>query len=411
MTQNNDWKQLLRDSVITPSHLKDAFPESEVSGKLEQVIHEFPMRINSYYLGLIKSEGDPIWLQSVADERELKDPLGVEDPLNEEGDSPVPHLTHRYPDRVLFMVTNQCAMYCRFCTRKRKVGRDHSITPATIQAGIDYIAAHTEIRDVIVSGGDPLFLKDEQIDSILGRLRAIPHVEIIRVHSRIPVVLPQRITPQLCDILKKHHPLYLNTHFNTPIECTEQAKKACWMLADAGIPLGNQAVLLRGVNDKPEVMKDLCHKLLMMRVKPYYVYQADLIKGTEHMRTSVQTGLDIIKALRGHTSGMAVPTFVIDGPGGGGKIPVHPNYVVARQGTNIILENYEGNRYVYPDVAEHGSEPTPAGIPDDVSEVPARPLLNISATPEPDATMEVISYPEAIEAITGLSLSPSCSGC
>lgn len=350
--KDREWKQLLRDSIITPSHLKEAYPQTSVPPTLERAIKEFPMRVNSYYNSLIKEEGDPIWLQSVVSEEELSDPLGVDDPLNEEGDSPVPHLTHRYPDRVLFMVTNQCAMYCRFCTRKRKVGRDHSITPATIQQGIDYIAAHPEVRDVVISGGDPLFLKDEMIDSILGRLRAIPHLEIMRIGTRIPVVLPQRITPELCAILKKHHPLYINTHFNSPIECTEQAKKACWMLADAGVPLGNQAVLLKGVNDRPEVMKELNHKLLQMRVKPYYIYQADMIKGTAHFRTSVQNGIDIIRALRGHTSGMAVPTFVVDAPGGGGKIPISPDYVVSRQGNNLILRNFEGNEYVYPDVAD-----------------------------------------------------------
>lgn len=350
--KDREWKQLLRDSIITPSHLKEAYPQTSVPPTLERAIKEFPMRVNSYYNSLIKEEGDPIWLQSVVSEEELSDPLGVDDPLNEEGDSPVPHLTHRYPDRVLFMVTNQCAMYCRFCTRKRKVGRDHSITPATIQQGIDYIAAHPEVRDVVISGGDPLFLKDEMIDSILGRLRAIPHLEIMRIGTRIPVVLPQRITPELCAILKKHHPLYINTHFNSPIECTEQAKKACWMLADAGVPLGNQAVLLKGVNDKPEVMKELNHKLLQMRVKPYYIYQADMIKGTAHFRTSVQNGIDIIRALRGHTSGMAVPTFVVDAPGGGGKIPISPDYVVSRQGNNLVLRNFEGNEYVYPDVAD-----------------------------------------------------------
>ena len=350
--KDTEWKQLLRDSVITPQHLRDQFAGTHVSPLVEKSIKEFPMRINAYYAGLIKEEGDPIWLQSVADPKELHDELGVSDPLNEEGDSPVPHLPHRYPDRELFMVTNQCAMYCRFCTRKRKVGKDHSITPATIQAGIDYIASHPEVRDVVISGGDPLFLKDEMIDSILSRLRAIPHLEIIRIGTRIPVVLPQRITPELCEILKKYHPLYINTHFNSPIECTEQAKQACWRLADAGIPLGNQAVLLKGVNDRPDVMKELCHKLLQMRVKPYYIYQADMIKGTEHFRTSVQTGIDIIKALRGHTSGMAVPTYVIDAPGGGGKIPITPDYVVSRRGTSIVLRNFEGNEYIYPDVAD-----------------------------------------------------------
>lgn len=349
--KDREWKQLLRDSIITPGHLKDAYPQTHVPQTLERAIKEFPMRVNAYYNSLIKEEGDPIWLQSVVDERELSDPVGVSDPLNEEGDSPVPHLTHRYPDRVLFMVTNQCAMYCRFCTRKRKVGRDHSITPTTIQQGIDYIASHLEVRDVVISGGDPLFLKDDMIESILSRLRAIPHLEIMRIGTRIPVVLPQRITPELCAILKKYHPLYINTHFNSPVECTEQARKACWMLADAGIPLGNQAVLLKGVNDRVEVMRELNHKLLQMRVKPYYIYQADMIKGTAHFRTTVQQGIEIIKALRGHTSGMAVPTFVVDAPGGGGKIPIGPQYIISHGQGRYVLRNYAGEQYVYQDPA------------------------------------------------------------
>ncbi|MBI4864955.1 MAG: KamA family radical SAM protein [Candidatus Riflebacteria bacterium] len=349
---SDEWKRILRDSVRTAADLKEAFPETFVSPRLERVIREFPMRINRYYAGLIRREGDPVWMQSVADERELSDALGVEDPLNEEGDSPVPHLTHRYPDRVLFLVSNRCAMYCRFCTRRRKVGREHPITQLTIQAGIDYIAAHPEVRDVVVSGGDPLILADEEIDSILARIRAIPHVQIIRVHSRVPVVLPQRITPQLCGVLRKYHPLYVNTHFNAPQECTEEAKQACWMLADTGIPLGNQSVLLRGVNDDPEIMKELCHKLLMMRVKPYYLFQADMVKGTEHLRTAVDKGVEIIRRMRGHTTGMAVPTYVVDTPGGGGKISMAPDPVVERDGTNLILENFEGNRFVYPDVAQ-----------------------------------------------------------
>jgi len=347
----DEWKQILRDSILSPSQLREKFPTLSFSPQLEEVTREFPMRVNRYYASLIQQQGDPIWTQCIPDERELSDRYGQEDPLNEEGDSPVPHLTHRYPDRVLLLVSNQCAMYCRFCTRKRKVGRDHSITPATVQAGIDYIARHPEVRDVVVSGGDPFFLRDEVIDSILKRLRAIPHLEIIRIHTRMPVVLPQRITPELCAILKRYHPLYVNTHFNSPRECTEEAKKACWMLADAGIPLGNQAVLIKGVNDTPEAFKELCQKLLQMRVRPYYLYQADLVRGIEHLRTPVQVGVDLMRSLRGHTSGMAVPQFVVDAPGGGGKIPLSPNYIVERDGAYLVLENYEGNRYVYPDEA------------------------------------------------------------
>jgi lysine 2,3-aminomutase len=243
-------------------------------------------------------------------------------------------------------------MYCRFCTRKRKVGDSGKISMKYIQSGLDYIAAHPEIRDVILSGGDPLMLTDVMLEKIVGGLRAIPHVEIIRLGTKMPCVLPQRITTNLVNMLKKYHPVYVNTHFNHPWECTPEAEKACAMLADAGIPVGNQAVLMKGVNDDPDVMLELMRKLLKMRVRPYYLYQADITKGANHFRTPVSVGLEIMDKLRGHTSGLAIPYYVIDAPGGGGKIPILPQYVLGRNGNKIIMRNYKYEIYEYPDVEE-----------------------------------------------------------
>ena len=339
------WQKHLQASLTRPDQLTRSFGIDPLP--LADVAERYPMRVTPYYLSLIKSAGDPIWKQAVPDPLELQDGLCPEDPLDEENQSPVPNLVHRYPDRVLFLVSAECAMYCRFCTRKRKVGGEQMrITGETISAGIAYIQEHSEIRDVIVSGGDPLLLSDEKLDSILSRLRAIPHVQIIRIGSRVPVVLPVRITSGLIRVLRKHHPLYLNTHFNHPDEITGQSAKACERLANAGIPLGNQTVLLRGVNDDPEVMKLLMQKLLAIRVRPYYIYQADLVRGTEHFRTSVEEGLEVIRALRGHTSGMAVPAYVIDAPGGGGKIPLLPDYL-QELGEQVVLKNYQGKTFTY----------------------------------------------------------------
>jgi lysine 2,3-aminomutase len=312
------------------------------------------MRINPYYLSLIRERGDPIWLQAVPDLRELHSD-GMEDPLAEESSSEVPGVVHRYPDRVLFYVCHECAMYCRFCTRKRKVGDARSIGDAQRERGLDYIRRHVEVRDVVVSGGDPLLLSDETIEGLLSDLRRIPHVEIIRIGTRVPVTLPQRITGDLCEVLRRHHPLYVNTHFNHPREITDEAARACGMLADAGIPLGNQSVLLRGVNDDARTMRDLVQRLLAIRVRPYYIYQMDLTSGTQHFRTSVRCGLRIIRALRGHTTGMAVPTLVIDAPGGGGKIPIAPETIVSMNDHEVVLRNYKGKIYRYP------SHPSPGG--------------------------------------------------
>jgi lysine 2,3-aminomutase len=349
------WQEMLRQSVDSGKDLVERFGfDKELADRLNKLFH---IRVNPYYLSLIRYPGDPIWLQCIPDAVELEDRNGLEDPLNEDADSPVPSITHRYPDRALFLVTSQCSMYCRFCTRKRKVSDSTKINSKWIQDGVDYIASHPEIRDVILSGGDPLMVTDYVLERILSSLRAIPHVEIIRLGTKMPCVLPQRITPKLCKMLKKYHPIYVNTHFNHPWECTPEAEKACAMLADAGCPVGNQAVLMKGVNDDADVMLELHRKLLKMRVRPYYIYQADLTKGTNHFRTPVRKGLEIMDKLRGHTSGLAIPYYVIDAPGGGGKIPLLPQYVLGRNGKDIILRNYKYEIFTYPDVEEEQPEP------------------------------------------------------
>ncbi|MDG6220044.1 MAG: KamA family radical SAM protein [Candidatus Thermoplasmatota archaeon] len=313
---------------------------------IERVKRKYPMKITPYYLGLINKKDDPIWKQAVPSIEELQDVYNIEDPLREEEHTKTSHLVHKYPDRVLLLVSSKCAMYCRFCTRKRKVGRVQQIPMEEIFQAIDYIANHEEIRDVIISGGDPLTRTDKEIESILQRLRAIPHVDIIRIGTRMPCVQPSRITKKLSKMLKKYHPLFMNIHFNHPQEITEETAKACAMLADAGIPLGSQTVLLRGINDSPEMMKSLMQKLVKIRVKPYYIYQCDLVKGVEHFRTPVNEGIEIMKKLQGYTSGLCVPQFVIDGPGG--KIPVSPQYVKDITGDQIIMSNYMDNIYSHP---------------------------------------------------------------
>jgi lysine 2,3-aminomutase len=349
------WQEMLRQSVDSGKDLVERFGfEKELADRLNKLFH---IRVNPYYLSLIRYPGDPIWLQCIPDAAELEDRNALEDPLNEDADSPVPSITHRYPDRVLFLMTSQCSMYCRFCTRKRKVSDSTKINSKWIQQGIDYIAAHPEVRDIVLSGGDPLMVTDYMLERVLSGLRAIPHVEIIRLGTKMPCVLPQRITLKLCKMLRKYHPIYVNTHFNHPWECTPEAEKACAMLADAGCPVGNQAVLMKGVNDDADVMLELHRKLLKMRVRPYYIYQADLTKGTNHFRTPVRTGLEIMDKLRGHRSGLAVPYYVIDAPGGGGKIPLLPQYVLGRNGKDIILRNYKYEIYTYPDVEEEQPEP------------------------------------------------------
>jgi len=326
---------------------------------LNKTIQKFPISITPYYLSLIDFkdyENDPIFRQSFPSPSELiMQNCEMQDPLAEEKDSPVPHITHRYPDRVLFHVSNVCAMYCRHCTRKRKVG-DVDFIPdkMTLKKGIDYIQKTTQVRDVLLSGGDPFMLADDYLDWILGELESISHVEVIRVGTRTPVVLPFRITESLLDVLQSHRPVWINTHFNHPREMTESARFALSRLADAGMPLGNQTVLLAGVNDCPRIMKRLAHKLVQNRVRPYYLYQCDLSEGLSHFRTPVGKGIEIIESLIGHTSGFAVPTYVIDAPGGGGKIPVMPNYLISWSTNKVVLRNYEGviTTYKEPDSYE-----------------------------------------------------------
>jgi lysine 2,3-aminomutase len=341
------WKIILQNSITSLDSLQEHLDCD--SNALPEVIANFPMRINPYFLKLIQSPGDPIWKQAVPDIAELSDSVCEADPLDEENLSPVPNLVHKYPDRVLFLVSNKCAMYCRFCTRKRKVGTDKmNITPKTLIAGYDYLRQHPEIREVLISGGDPLLLQDKEIAEILQCLRSIPSIEIIRIGTRVPSVLPMRITNELVTILKSYHPLYINTHFNHPNEITQESSLACTMLADAGIPVGCQTVLLKGVNDDVETLKKLFLGLLRIRVKPYYLFQADLTKGTNHFRTSTATGIAIMRQLYGHISGMAIPTYALDGPKGAGKIPLSPEYIL-QKGETLIFENYKGKVCSYPE--------------------------------------------------------------
>lgn len=344
------WEQMLSESITSPGELSSFFDIDEE--EIQSVICRYPMTINPYYLGLIENRGDGIYEQAIPDSREMTEEEGLEDPLNEEALSPVPGLTHKYPDRVLFLVSSRCAMYCRFCNRKRKVGKASMVTRETIREGISYIRCNGKIRDVLLSGGDPLLLPDRELFLLLSELRAISHLEIIRIGTRVPCTLPQRITQQLAEMLKGFHPLYINTHFNHPTEITAEASQACARLADAGIPLGCQTVLLKGVNDDAPLIKALTQKLLSIRVRPYYLFQADRAKGTSHFWTPLAKGLEIMSALQGYTSGLCVPRFMIDLPGGGGKIPITPEYVVERGADYLRLRNYEGDEYVYPLNAE-----------------------------------------------------------
>ena len=354
----NDWAWQVRNRVETLEELKQHLNLSaEEEAGVKECLGTLRMAITPYYLSLIDPNDphDPVRRQAVPTAAEVhRSPADLLDPLHEDTDSPVPGLTHRYPDRVLLLVTDQCSMYCRHCTRRRFAGQhDSAVAVDQIDACIDYVARTPAVRDVLLSGGDPLLLSDDRLEYIISRLRAIEHVEIIRIGSRTPVVCPQRITPALCDMLKKYHPIWLNTHFNHPNEITEESAAACARLADAGIPLGNQSVLLAGVNDCVHVMKKLVHELVKIRVRPYYIYQCDLSYGLEHFRTPVAKGIEIIEGLRGHTSGYCVPTFVVDAPGGGGKIPVMPNYVVSQSAGRVILRNFEGVITTYTEPREY----------------------------------------------------------
>ena len=357
-----NWKWQIKHSIRNISTFESLLGiefDSAERKELEETLAKFPLSITPYYLSLIDSSdymNDPIFKQSFPSPSELMiSKYDMKDPLSEDKDSPAPGITHRYPDRVLFHISNVCSMYCRHCTRKRKVGDVDSIPKKEeVIKGIEYIKSNPVVRDVLLSGGDPLMLSDEYLDWILTELGNIPHVEVIRIGTRMPVVLPYRITDELVEVLKKHHPLWINTHFNHPREITTSSKNALRKLADAGIPLGNQTVLLAGVNDCHRIMKRLIHKLVQNRVRPYYLYQCDLSEGLTHFRTPIGKGIEIMENLIGHTSGFAIPTYVIDAPGGGGKIPVMPNYLVSWSTNKVILRNYEGviTTYKEPDSYE-----------------------------------------------------------
>ncbi|KGL52753.1 lysine 2,3-aminomutase [Porphyromonas canoris] len=357
----NDWKWQVKNRIETVEDLKKYIsltPEEEQG--IRESLKTIRMSITPYYLSLIDPNDphDPVRKQSIPTENELHvSPSDLQDPLHEDSDSPVPGLTHRYPDRVLFLITDMCAMYCRHCTRRRFAGQRDAASPQKrIDACIDYIARTPQVRDVLLSGGDALLMSDSKIEYILQRLREIPHVEIIRFGSRTPVVMPQRITPEFCEMIKKYHPIWLNTHFNHPNEITKESSEACARLANAGVPLGNQSVLLRGINDCTHIMKKLVHELVKIRVRPYYIYICDQSMGIGHFRTPVSKGIEIIENLRGHTSGYAVPTFVIDAPGGGGKIPVMPSYMISQSPNRVVVRNYEGVISTYTEPEDYVEE-------------------------------------------------------
>ena len=352
----NDWRWQARRRIRTLVEVERLFVLSDDErDAVARHQGSLPLGITPYYASLMSREDSFESLRRThipVGTEYLKTPGEADDPLGEDGHTAAPGLVHRYPDRVLFLATGFCSTYCRYCTRSRMVGEpggDYSFSRPQWEEALEYIATHPEIRDVLISGGDPLTLSDERLDYLLGRLRAIRHVEFVRLGTKVPVVLPMRVTRSLVRVLKKHHPLWMSLHFTHPVELTPEVTEACTRLADAGIPLGSQTVLLRDINDSVDTLKTLYHGLLMRRVRPYYLYQCDPISGSSHFRTSVDKGLEIMQGLRGHTTGYAVPTYVIDAPGGGGKIPLLPDYVQGRDGDDLILKNFEGKTYRYTD--------------------------------------------------------------
>lgn len=363
--QWNDWKWQLRNRVTTLEGLEARLsltPEERAGVILSG--NKLALAITPHFFNLIERDNPdcPIRRQVVPRiEESHADPFEMADPCGEDSHMPVPGLVHRYPDRVLFLVTDRCASYCRYCTRSRVVsGAGEQELHTNFEEIFKYLEEHTEVRDVLLSGGDALLFSDDRLDYLLGRLRAIPHIEFLRIGTRVPIFLPQRITPELCRMLQKHHPLWMSVHTNHPRELTTEVRAALERLADHGIPLGNQSVLLKGVNADATTMKTLVQKLLMCRVRPYYIYQCDLIKGSAHLRTSVLEGLEIMEALRGHTTGYAVPQYVIDAPGGGGKVPVSPGYVVYHDQEKIVFRNFEGKIFEYPESGSALGLPAPA---------------------------------------------------
>ncbi len=330
--------------------------DPEMLRGMEAVCRRYPFRAGRYVCGLVRHPGDPVWKQIVPDPAELEDEDGFEDPLAEESLSPVPNLVHRYPNRVLWLVSARCAAHCRFCTRKRRWRRPVPMTRDRIEEGLEYIRAHREIQDVLLSGGDPLLLAPSKLDHILSSLRRISHVGIVRMGTRVPGFSPATVTLELARMLSRHHPLFMNLHFNHPRELTQEAAKACGILADAGIPLGSQTVLLRGVNDDPSVLGELFQGLLRLRVRPYYLMQMDLTRGTAHFRTPLARGLEVLSRLRNRISGLAMPHLVVDLPGGRGKVPLTPNRVEAREEDRLVFLDYRGERVSYPLLPGEGDE-------------------------------------------------------
>ncbi|NLW50845.1 MAG: KamA family radical SAM protein [Candidatus Brocadiaceae bacterium] len=360
-----DWHWQMRRRVRSLAQLQRLFPDLPTSLGTAEAIGRFPMAITPYYASLIRSldPGDPILQMCVPQGRECCDPPHLcSDPLKEDDDMPVPGLVHRYEDRALLLATTVCGSYCRHCTRKRIAGqRETTVTAAQLRGIRTYLEAHPEVRDVIVSGGDPFTMETTALEAVLQTVRGVPSVDVVRIGTRCPVVMPMRVTDDLVAMLRRYHPLYVNTHFNHPAELTPRSIEACERLADAGIPMGNQSVLLRGVNDSPQILEALFRGLLRIRVRPYYLYQCDLVRGVEHFRTPLARGIEIMEYLRGRLSGLAIPSFIVDAPDGGGKIPVLPNYVVSVSPTHTVLRNYQGVLVAYP---EPSDTPWPAGEAD-----------------------------------------------
>jgi len=363
----NDWKWQFRNRITTIEQLTQFIPLSaEEQTQLRLVTMRYPLSVTPYYLSLINPDDpeDPVRKQAIPSALEMTlGSMGLEDPLDEEKDTVVPGLVHRYPDRVLLVLTDICAMLCRHCTRKREWRKGGWVrSPAEIEAMLGYIARHKEVRDVIISGGDPLSLSTRRLEEIISGIRKIEHVEIIRIGTRFPVVLPQRVDDELCAMLAKYSPIWLNTHFNNVREITPEAAQACDRLVRSGVPVNNQSVLLRGINDSVEAQTKLCHGLLKIKVRPYYLFQCDEVQGTEHLRTPVEAGLKIIEGMRGHTSGLAIPTFVIDLPHSGGKVPLQPDYVLAETDDELVLRNYEGRIFRYRNPRKQAPPESPAKV-------------------------------------------------
>lgn len=411
----DDWHWQIRNRITTLDRLKQVLeltPEEE-----EGVIAAgatFRMAITPYFASLMDPYDAtcPIRRQVVPTSDELKvSQCDLEDPLSEDADSPVPGLVHRYPDRVLLVVTDQCPSYCRFCTRRRLVSRGRErASRERIETMVEYIGRHKEVRDALVSGGDGLFLSEAVLEHLLSSLRRIPHLEVIRIGTRVPVYLPQRITPRLVEMLRRYHPLWVNVHVNHPREITPEMSRACVMLADAGIPLGSQTVLLAGINDCPYVIKRLVQELVRIRVRPYYLYQCDLSEGIGHFRTAVSKGIEIVEHLRGHTSGFAIPTFVIDAPGGGGKVPIMPQYLISQSDSRVVMRNYEGRILTYPE-PEHYRAHDPARCPFCADRL-RRSRVGVAAmlTPAEDVTSVDIESPADVSLLQQDSRLPTTTG-